>query len=30
MSKKIMFNDKFALTQTVLDGTKTMTRRVDV
>ena len=28
MSKKIMFNDKFCLTQAVLDGTKTMTRRV--
>ena len=26
--KKIMFNDKFCLTQAVLDGTKTMTRRV--
>lgn len=26
--KKIMFNDKFLLTQAVLDGTKTMTRRV--
>lgn len=25
--KKIMFNDKFVLTQAVLDGTKTMTRR---
>lgn len=25
--KKIMFNDKFCLTQAVLDGTKTMTRR---
>lgn len=25
--KKIMFNDKFGLTQAVLDGTKTMTRR---
>ncbi|SFG13129.1 hypothetical protein [Prevotella sp. KH2C16] len=29
MSKKIMFNDKFALTQAVLDGTKTMTRRIE-
>ena len=28
MSKKIMFNDKFCLTKAVLDGTKTMTRRV--
>lgn len=27
MSKKIMFNDKFGLTQAVLDGRKTMTRR---
>lgn len=26
--KKIMFNDKFCLTQAVLNGTKTMTRRV--
>ena len=26
--KKIMFNDKYYLTQAVLDGTKTMTRRV--
>lgn len=26
--KKIMFNDKYCLTQAVLDGTKTMTRRV--
>lgn len=26
--KKIMFNDKFMLTQAVLNGTKTMTRRV--
>lgn len=26
--KKIMFNDKFLLTQAVLNGTKTMTRRV--
>lgn len=26
--KKIMFNDKFCLTQAVLDGTKTMTRRI--
>lgn len=28
MTKKIMFNDKYCLTQAVLDGTKTMTRRV--
>ena len=28
MSKKIMFNDRFHLTQAVLEGTKTMTRRV--
>ena len=28
MSKKIMFNDKFGLTQAVLNGTKTMTRRI--
>lgn len=28
MSKKIMFNDKYCLTQAVLNGTKTMTRRV--
>lgn len=28
MSKKIMFNDKFGLTQAVLDGRKTMTRRI--
>lgn len=28
MSKKIMFNDEFGLTQAVLDGRKTMTRRV--
>ena len=27
MTKKIMFNDKYCLTQAVLDGTKTMTRR---
>lgn len=27
MSKKIMFNDKYGLTQAVLDGRKTMTRR---
>ena len=27
--KKIMFNDRFGLTQAVLDGTKTMTRRVE-
>ena len=26
--KKIMFNDKFLLTQAVLNGTKTMTRRL--
>lgn len=26
--KKILFNDKYCLTQAVLDGTKTMTRRV--
>ena len=26
--KKIMFNDKYCLTKAVLDGTKTMTRRV--
>lgn len=26
--KKIMFNDKFGLTQAVLDGSKTMTRRI--
>lgn len=26
--KKIMFNDRFGLTEAVLDGTKTMTRRV--
>lgn len=26
--KKIMFNDKFSLTQTVLEGRKTMTRRI--
>ena len=26
--KKIMFSDKYCLTQAVLDGTKTMTRRV--
>lgn len=25
--KKIMFNDKFLLTQAVLNGTKTMTRK---
>ena len=25
--KKIMFNDKYCLTQAVLNGTKTMTRR---
>lgn len=28
MSKKIMFNDKYCLTLSVLNGTKTMTRRV--
>lgn len=28
MTKKILFNDKFCLTKAVLDGTKTMTRRV--
>ncbi len=28
MTKKIMFSDKFCLTQAVLDGTKTMTRRL--
>ena len=28
MTKKIFFNDKFCLTQAVLSGTKTMTRRV--
>lgn len=27
MAKKIMFNDKYCLTQAVLNGTKTMTRR---
>lgn len=27
MTKKIMFNDKYCLTQAVLNGTKTMTRR---
>ena len=26
--KKILFNDKYLLTQAVLDGTKTMTRRI--
>lgn len=26
--KKIMFNDKYSLTQAVLDGRKTMTRRI--
>ena len=26
--KKIMFNDRYGLTKAVLDGTKTMTRRV--
>lgn len=28
MTKKIMFNDKFCLTKAVLEGAKTMTRRV--
>lgn len=28
MAKKIMFNDKFSLTQAVLEGRKTMTRRI--
>ena len=28
MTKKIMFNDDYCLTQAVLDGTKTMTRRL--
>lgn len=28
MTKKIMFSDKYCLTQAVLDGTKTMTRRL--
>lgn len=28
MTKNIMFNDKYCLTQAVLDGTKTMTRRL--
>lgn len=28
MSKKIMFNDKYGLTQAVLEGRKTMTRRI--
>lgn len=27
--KKIMFNDKYCLTQAVLNGTKTMTRRIE-
>lgn len=26
--KKIMFNDRFGLTQAVLEGRKTMTRRI--
>lgn len=26
--KKIMFNDKYGLTKSVLDGSKTMTRRI--
>ena len=29
MKKKIMFNDKFCLTQAVLGGTKTQTRRIE-
>lgn len=29
MTKKIMFNDKFCLTQAVLTGQKTMTRRIE-
>ena len=28
MTKKIMFNDKFLLTQAVLEGRKTQTRRL--
>lgn len=28
MTKKIMFNDKYCLTQAVLNGSKTMTRRI--
>ncbi|MBF1415337.1 MAG: hypothetical protein HXN33_07125, partial [Prevotella histicola] len=28
MTKKIMFNDRFCLTKAVLEGVKTMTRRV--
>ncbi len=28
MAKKIMFNDRYGLTQAVLDGRKTMTRRL--
>lgn len=28
MAKKIMFNDKYSLTQAVLEGRKTMTRRI--
>lgn len=28
--KKILFNDKFGLTQAVLDGRKTMTRRKEI
>ena len=28
MAKKIMFNDKYSLTQAVLNGRKTMTRRI--
>lgn len=27
--KKIFFSDKFSLTQAVIDGTKTMTRRIE-
>ena len=29
MTKKIMFNDKYCLTRAVLNGTKTMTRRIE-
>lgn len=28
MTKKIMFSDDYCLTKAVLDGTKTMTRRI--
>lgn len=28
MTKKVMFSDKYCLTQTVLNGSKTMTRRI--